>query len=73
MPKRYWTTVKPSVTLSADVVLDETRFEGDNTLKGYENDPDLQDFLMVVQSCLRVSIAIDDAFPDRPAFKKLIK
>ena len=63
----------PFVVLSADVVSDETRFDGDNTLKGYDNDTDLQDFLVVVQNVLRVSIAIDDAFPDRPRFKSLIK
>ena len=53
--------------------LDEARFDGDNTLKGYDNDPDLRDFLIVVQNVLRVSIAIDDAFPNRSAFISLIK
>ena len=53
--------------------LDEARFDGDNTLKGYGSDPDLQDFIIVVQNVLRVSIAIDDAFPNRPAFISLIK
>ena len=47
--------------------------DGDNTLKGYDNDPDLRDFLIVVQNVLRVSIAIDDAFPHRSAFISLIK
>ena len=55
------------------MVLDDARFDGDNTLKGYANNPELQDFLVVVQNVLRVSIAIDDAFPSRYAFKKLIK
>ena len=53
--------------------LDDARFDGDNTLKGYDNDPDLRDFLIVVQNVLRVSIAIDDAFPNRSAFISLIK
>ena len=55
------------------MVVDEARFDGDNTLKGYNNNPELQDFLIVVQNVLRVSIAIDDAFPIRHTFKKLIK
>ena len=55
----------------ANILLDGTRFAGDNTLGGYSGN--LKDFLINLQLFLRTTIATEDAFPKSTDFERIIR
>lgn len=56
---------------SANILLDGTRFAGDDTLGGYSGT--LKDFLINLQLFLRTTIATEDAFPKSTDFERIIR
>ena len=55
----------------ANILLDGTRFVGDDTLGGYSDI--LKDFLINLQLFLRTTIATEDAFPKSADFERIIR
>ena len=55
----------------ANILLDGTRFAGDDTLGGYSGV--LKDFLINLQLFLRTTIATEDAFPKSTDFERIIR
>ena len=60
-----------SLDCSANILLDGTRFVGDDTLGGYSDT--LKDFLINLQLFLRTIIATEDAFPKSTDFERIIR
>ena len=71
--KRRKTEGAPTFLLEylADILLDGTRFVGDDTLGGYSDT--LKDFLINLQLFLRTTIATEDAFPKSADFERIIR
>ena len=71
--KRRKTEGAPTSSLEclADILLDGTRFAGDDTLGGYSGN--LKDFLINLQLFLRTTIATEDAFPKSTDFERIIR
>ena len=55
----------------ANILLDGTRFAGDDTLGGYSGV--LKDFLINLQLFLRTTIVTEDAFPKSSDFERIIR
>ena len=55
----------------ANVLLDLTRFAGDDTLRSYSGA--LKEFIINLQLNLRTAIATEDAFPKSPEFEGTIR
>ena len=55
----------------AHALLDESRFPGDEALRGYSGP--FKDFLKSIQQNLRAYIVADNAFPDSAGFEKTIR
>ena len=55
----------------ANILLDGTRFAGDDTLGGYSGI--LKDFLINLQLFLRTTIATEDAFPKSTDFERIMR
>ena len=71
--KRRKTEGAPASSLEclANILLDGTRFVGDDTLGGYSDI--LKDFLINLQLFLRTTIATEDAFPKSSDFERIIR
>ena len=71
--KRRKTKGAPTSSLEclANILLDGTRFVGDDTLGGYSDT--LKDFLINLQLFLRTTIATEDAFPKSSDFERIIR
>ena len=71
--KRRKTKGAPTFLLDclANILLDGTRFVGDDTLGGYSDT--LKDFLINLQLFLRTIIATEDAFPKSTDFERIIR
>ena len=71
--KRRKTEGAPTSSLEclADILLDGTRFAGDDTLGGYSDM--LKNFLINLQLFLRTTIATEDAFPKTTDFERIIR
>ena len=72
---RKWRKTEGASTLPleclANILLDGTRFAGDDTLGGYSGI--LKDFLINLQLFLRTTIATEDAFPKSTDFERIIR
>ena len=60
-----------SLNCLANILLDGTRFAGDDTLGGYSGI--LKDFLINLQLFLRTTIATEDAFPKSADFERIVR
>ena len=71
--KRRKTKGAPTFLLEclANILLDGTRFVGDDTLGGYSDT--LKGFLINIQLFLRTIIATEDAFPKSTDFERIIR